>query len=447
MTVKFHFGVPFQRSLLRLCMIDEGFNHRVMEYIDPSYFTTEPLGWIFKAMNEYYTTYSQRCTDLPLREMVKRAKPENAARYAEEVERVIQLSRVVEDGFIKSQLQDFIQRNMFAQMHKDAAQYYNEGKIIDAYDLTQRTMDQIRTVSFDQVDRSWFFEDFDKRQRERHLKTLDPTRDVITTGIAELDRTLEGGAHVGELYFMLAYPKVGKTTWLVDKGFVGIRAERAPVLHINLEGHRSQVENKYDARFSNELYSEVKKGEINPSAYRELIAEYQMLRGLLVIRSINEWNTNILHIDAELKELKSHGFVPRLIILDYVDLLRSRDRVSSEMEHQISAAKDTKQLANKGYAVWSACQAQRPRKNADDKEHVIKGNDIADAYGKVRIADGWGSLNATNEEKKRDELRLYWEEWRDGPAGLYLRLFNERNRMRLAKRVERIAHTTKKEDD
>lgn len=436
MSVTFEFGVPFQRSILRLCQIDEGFNHRAMKLLDPGYFTTEPLGWIFKSMRDYYSEYGVRCTENPLREMVRKVDAEKAPRYGLEVENVIGVGWVVEDAFIKEKLKDFLQRSMFSRAHRDAAVLYNEGKLVDAYDVTQRTMDEIRKITFDSVDRSLFFEQFDDRQKARAMQALDPSGDTITTGIPELDEVLEGGIHVGELYLIIAYAKIGKSTFLVDQGFTAVRVERVPVLHVGLEGRREQTENKYDTLFSGELYTAVKRGDISVRSYQEMIAEYKLLRGLLIIRHLTDWNVNILDIDAELKENRTQGHVPRLIIVDYLDLLRSRTRASSESEHQLAAARDLKQLANRGYAVWSASQAQRPRKNADDKEHVVKSYDIADSFAKIRIADGYGSLNATNKEQKEDQMRLYWENWRDGPAKLYLRMQNDRSRMKLGVKRE-----------
>lgn len=448
MSAKFQFGAPFQRSLVRLCMVDEDFNHRAMKFIDPSYFTTKPLGWIFGAMQDYHETYAVRCTDIPLREIARRAKGDDAPRYIEEVERVIQLGHIAEADWIKAQLQDFIQRNLFSQMHAEAAELYNAGKVIEAYDLTQRTMESVRNVTFDAVDRSFFFEDFEERQKRRHARALDPSTDTITTGIPELDHGLEGGIHIGEMFIIMAYAKIGKSTFLAERGFVAIRAERVPVLHIGLEGHLRQTENRYDALFSGELYREVKRGEFDTARYREMIAEYKMLRNMLVIRHLNDWNVNVLDIDAELRENRhSRGHDPRLIIVDYLDLLRSRGKAESETQHQIAAARDLKQLANRGYAVWTGSQATRPRKTADEKEHVVKSSDIADAYAKIRIADGYGSLNQTRDEKKNDEMRLYWEDYRDAPASVYLRMYGDRQRQRLSKRVEWMSASDEDDDD
>jgi len=436
MTERFPFGVPFQRSLLRLCMIDESFNHRVMQWVDPGYFTTESLGWIFRGMKDYYDRYSLRCTDIPMQEMTKWLDAEKIVKYGPEVQRVIEIGHVTEDAYIKNELKDFIQRNKYTRMHREAAKIYNDGKIDESYDLTQRTMDEIRQIDFDAIDRSWFFEDFQKRQARRIRESLDPTAGVYTTGIPLLDASLDGGLRLGEVFLILAYAKIGKTTWLVNQGFVGVRVNRVPTLHINLEGNLQSIEDRYETRWANEMFSKVSRGDLDAATYRDLVSEYNTLRKLLVIRSITDWSVNILAIDAELNELKAQGFVPEKIIIDYLGLMRSRDKVESKTDHMIDATRDAKTLANRGYAVWSGAQAQRPRKNADEIEHIVKSGDIATAYEAIRIVDGYGSLNQTNAERDRHELRLHWEDCRRAEAHVYLKLYGERGKMKISTRSE-----------
>jgi len=439
----FTFGVGFQRALLRLCMIDEPFGHKAMEYLHPGYFTAEPLGWIFKTSKAYYEQYGMPCTDVPLRELVRKAPVEKIALYSTEVESVVALGYVSEEAFVKDQLQEFVKRNLFAAAHSESAKLYNEGRQDASYDLMQRAMDNIRLVTFAPDDRVWLYDELPKRQAQRQRKALDPTSGVYTTGVSLLDSILNGGIHLGEVFVMLGDAKVGKTTWLINMGFVCARVCRAPVLHMNFEGSTDLVTARYDACHSAELYTSVKQGDITPRLYREMVAEYYTLRRLNVIRTVNHWNPTVLDVDKELATLKAQGFVPEMIVLDYQGLMRQRPgvRANSETAIQIESAKDTKHLANRGYAIWTADQVQRPRSKKEDPEMVLRARDIADAYGKVRIADGWGSLNATRDEKNNGICRLLWGGHRAAPVGRLFRLENDLNRMRMATRAEVIKYT------
>lgn len=435
------FDVSFQRALLRLCQIDEPFCAQVMKYITSSFFTTPSLGWCFRTMKEYRDAYGGCPTDAVMRTQARKLSEEKVGLYSFEVEEIIKIGIVREASFVRDELKEFIQRNLFSQAHAASAELYNAGKYVEAYDLTMKAAEDIRAVSFDPPDRSWFFEGLQARQKKRYLHSLDPTAGVYTTGVGPLDAILNGGIHKGELFYILGDAKVGKTTWMINMGFVATRVCRVPVLHFNLEGQTSLVEDRYDACFSQELYWKVKRGDITPHLYREMQAEYEMLRGLLVIRTINSWRMNILDVDAELSELKALGFVPELIIIDYGDLLEQRpgERADSATQKQLASARDMKKLANTGYAIWTGSQVQRPKAKKDNPEAVLRARDIADCYAKVRIADGWGSLNATQAEKERGEMRLFWEGYRDGMVGKLFRLNNRFDRMRYGVSATEIA--------
>lgn len=423
----FSFGVEFQRALLRLIQTDEAFCFRAMSYVEPGFFTTRSLGWAFTVMQKYYLAYEMRMTDLPLREAALK-NPEHAA----EVEAIIEVGQVAEADYIRAELREFIRRNIFARSHEESQKLYNAGQHGKAYEITCAAMDSLRQVEFDIPDRSWLFEELPERMRSRFKGTRDPTEGVYPTGMDAVDDCLNGGAKRGEVHLVIAPPKAGKTIWLINQAFVITRVARKPVLYINLEGSTRLITDRFDACFSTELYTAVRRGEIRPNLYREMTEEYRQLRGLCVVRTLNDWDVNILHVTAELKSLEAQGFIPEAIMLDYVDRLRSRNQVGSETQHQIDSMNDTKRLANRGYLIWTACQSQRPKEGDEDREFLLKASQIADAYGKIRIADGYGSLNATRAEAARGECRYFLENYRDGPVGKVFRLHNETDRMRIA---------------
>lgn len=428
----FTFDVPFQRAILRLCMTDEEFAVKVMEHVEPGHFTAEPLGWVYREMKRYWETYGMRCTDLPLRQLVKSLSPEKMLRYGSEVELIIQLGAVAESNYVRHELREFIRRSIFAVAHRESAALFNDGKHDAAYDVMARAQERIVNVDFDAEDRQWFFEELPKRQRIRYRAAVSGEADAFMTGIHELDRMAEGGVHRGELWVVFAYAKRCKTTWLVNQGFHATRVHRQPALHIVLEGSGDQIGARYDACFSQELYTNVKKGEIGSAIYKAMQEDYESLRRLLVIRTMNDWNISVMHIVAETKKLKTLGFAPRMLIVDYMDLLRSRDAVDSETQNQVNAAHDLQRFINQeGLAGWSAWQARRPKEGANNKPHILTSSDVADAYAKVRIVSAYGSLNATDDEMANGSMRVFWEGYRDGQVNKLFLVSNDLSRQRM----------------
>ena len=203
----------------------------------------------------------------------------------------------------------------------------------------------------------------------------------------------------------------------------GVAAARSfkKTLHFVLEGNRSMIEDRYDACFADEVYSAVKAGNLGASKYAQLHAEYQMLRGLLVLRGFTDrWDVTINDIASELSDLRrNYGWVPEVIVIDYGDLVGGRqEKYGATWESDRGAYRDMKSLANQGYVVWTASQVQRPKiKNHTTIEHVLTSRDIAGGYDKFRVADFVASLNSTMQERENKVMRLFPEKVRDAGGG------------------------------
>lgn len=429
----FSFELGFQRALLRLMMRDELFCLLATQHVRPSFFTIEPLGWMFRLFDQHWKGHMQAPTDVVLRNAIIRVPQDRAQAYMLEAESVIACGEVPEHEWLKEQLTDFCRRNMFAIAHEESARLFNAGQVAKAYDVMADAQDRMREVDFAPVSRQWFFEELPERQRKRTARA--ERGNCFYTGIPELDRAT-GGVQEGEVWAVFSYAKIGKTTWLANQGYNAIRMQKQRVAHFILEGRDHEVPDRYDALFSNSLYSRVRRGEIDAQRYRELEEEYSYNRGLLVIRTFNDWNVNILAIQGELRELRAHNFVPAMIIVDYADLLRARHRVDSEREHQIEGNRDLKRLANQeGFATWTAWQAKAPKENAGRVPHVLTSASVADAYGKVRIVDAFGSINITDQEKARGEMRVYWEGHRSVDIRKMWLVSNDLSRSRMVTEV------------
>jgi replicative DNA helicase len=403
-------------------MLDDHFNHQAQRYVKPDYFTTKALGTVFRWLSNYYEEYQIACTDMPLRQYAQQSGNQV---YSDEVEAIISLGFLVEDAFIKSQLKDFIRRNKFQQAFRDSQEIYNRGQHAEAYDAMARSMDEIYTVDFDSPNRTFFFESLNERQSRRYKAAINPLDGVYPTGFEEMDRAFNGGLHDGEVFMVLSYPKVGKTRWLAWQGFCAAFYTRVPVLHINLEGPRAQIEDRYESLFSGISYWDM-RGGLDQDTYQRLQEDYQMLRKLLVIRSFDDFDITMLDVKAEVVELRTKGFDPRLLVLDYADMLRGRGKMDSEMAHQTAAVRDLKRfVSNRRMGCWTASQAQRPtKKRFVDREEILTANQIADSYAKIRIVDAYGSINQTETEYHADQFRIYWEGYRQGKLGKLFRLQN-----------------------
>jgi replicative DNA helicase len=432
--VHFPFGPDFQKTLLRLLCEDDSFAHALKPHLHPQYFENEVLAWAYaycqRHVEQYGAMPSVRVLLEQTRTMDVRIRPLYTAVIQE-----VEVASLHDEVWLKDNVLDFVKRNIFARAFHESRELYNSGKTAECYDLMQTRMEELYRTTWEPVDRSFFFEEL--AQREMRRRREDPSEGSIPTGFPWLDNILQGGLSVGELGIWVAYPKIGKTTILANHGRYATRDAFLPVAHFVFEGSRQQVENRYDAAFMNEVYNKVKRGDCTHENYEAARRQYELLRGRLVIQGFTDrWDYNVADIDQALKDLRrAAGFVPKLVIVDYGDLLGGREkRYRNEYEKQRAAFRDLKSLANRGYAIWTASQAQRPEKDAETKPHLLKARQIAEAYEKVRVADFLGSLNQTLDEKRDKVMRLYAELYRDNAADQSLTVEADMAKMRICQK-------------
>lgn len=424
-------SVEFQGMLLKLLLTDREFGHALEKYVEPSHFQNHVHQWAWSNARAYKTQFWGFPTCSYLISMALQLPPETRDLFCSTMVQVKD-ALVTDEAAVRAMVLEFVKRNVFRQAYLDSRDLYNANKFDAAYDLMKERLNTLESVSFAPVRRGWLAEGF----VDRHITRQDPNsvqNTGIPTGIPDVDAVLEGGLHVGELGIWIAYPKAGKSVLLVNLGLNAVRLSYRKVLHCVLEGNLEYIQNRYDTLLSDSLYTDVKKGEVDATKYAQAVQEVQYLRGLCVIRDFSEnWETNALHIDAELTDLKrQHGFSPDLICVDYVDLMRARTNQDSETAHQKAATADLKTLAKRGHAVWTVSQVQRPKSDDfKDSQEVLTSAKVADAYAKIRIADFIGSINQTEQERSQLVMRLYAEMYRDGPANKTITINADFSKMR-----------------
>ena len=416
---RFPFGVGWQQMLFKLLLTNDGFAAAASKYLRPAHFENDVLQWGYDTMLRHRAEFGVFPSLLVLSEHARRLDPSIRALYEHGLEQIRALP-VQDEAWIRAGTIDFVRRNIFVRAMQNTRELFNSGKVEEAYDHIRRELDELYRTDWEPADESWFFEDLPKRQAERWRTVREG--DTVGSGIAPLDQILEGGWHPGELAIWMAYPKIGKTSMLMFHGFIATRGHFKETAHFVLEGSRQLVENRYDTAFSNQLYSDVKRGNIDARAYAIIYEEYRYLRKkLLIVGLTQKWEYTVEDLHGILREKRRlEGWKAKLVIPDYADLLVGRKKnYSNEFASQADAYRDLKTFASRddGYIVLTAAQARRPdSKEWKTKSHELTSKDISGLYDKVRVADFLGSLNATEEEQRQGVLRLYAELYRDNAA-------------------------------
>lgn len=416
------FGPAFQRSLCRAALSDGGLRSLVARFTRAGQlgFSDPTAAWAWRVISSV-----EHPTALQLETEAYRLRSDDPARLG--LAHLIGPGDARQDEYVRGQVVEWARRTVFATAFGEARVAWNAGDVSKAYDVMMARLEEMASVRLDDADRGWFFADLQARQERRWATDLTGTFPI---GISRLDWAMGGGLRLGELEVPLAYSGVGKTFWVIQRGFLAARA-RQRVLHFVLEGGRPKTEDRYEARWLGELYTHVKRGGASGEGLDRVRREYAILRDGLVIRGFadkRQWRISYEDILEELADLRRrYGWVPSLVIVDYGDLVWAGG--DDEKTRQKNAFQQLKALSERvegrghyGYAVCAPSQAQRPKAGADDKPHVLRPRDIADAYDKVRIADAIISLNRTMLEKKHKQARVHLGKYRDEEDGLTVRV-------------------------
>lgn len=131
----------------------------------------------------------------------------------------------------------------------------------------------------------------------------------------------------------------------------------------------------------------------------------------LIIKEFPVGQLNVNQIRALLVQLKlHHDFVPEILIVDYLELLRPNRQIDAEYMAQERIAQELRGLAMEhNLLVWTATQTNRSGK----KVATITDAELGDSYGKIRPADWAISLNQTEEEYEKGRMRVYVVKARD----------------------------------
>jgi hypothetical protein len=181
------------------------------------------------------------------------------------------------------------------------------------------------------------------------------------------------------------------------------------VVHYTLELSEGYVGKRYDAVFSG---VDVDKLDNHRNDVNEAIAK---IKGKIVIKEYAPKRASLDTIEAHLQQLEHQNeFKPDMIIIDYLDLLRTKGR--KERKDEIDDVyTDAKGMAKElGIPVVSPSQANRTGADKD----ILQAENAAGSYDKIMIGDIIISLARGRKDKVNGTGNWHFIKNRYGADGL-----------------------------
>ena len=430
---KFQFDGDFQTTIVALLCRDADFLIRTDGLIKPEYFANEMEAGIASCFLEHFEKYNTVPRGKgPITEVIKSgiAKRKFHKGLVHEIPATLALlaGMVIKDkDFIIDKVAEFARHQALKKAILDSVDLVERGK----FDEVEVIVSKASEVGITETDEGYsFFEMIEERRQYREdLVSGKIKKSGITTGIDILDTILyHGGWGKKELSFFMGGPKSGKTTALIDSARAACFAGHN-VCYITLEVSARIIAERLDANIS-----ETALGSISINA-KEVAAKVGAARSGCGLLRIHEFPTGSLtpkSLSRLLHHYKAKGTTFDLVIVDYADLMSPNHKTANSIENSKEIYIGLRAIAQmENVAMLSATQTNRE----GFQQAVQKMEHVSDDINKVRIVDLLISINFTEDERARQECRLYFAASRNQEDGICIRVKTALERAKLVARV------------
>ena len=391
------------------------------DLIKSEYFSDIVLAWFFNRIRDHFLDYNTLIDEVSLRnEMLKAAraktiKPAELDAYSECFNKINQ--QVQDKQYIADEVLKFCRHQAIKRAVLDLPSVLADNDFVEIEDRMNKAMSVGKTV-FDIGDS--YFTSWSSRIIERR-KRMDVS--VIPTGITQLDHFIGGGLKDKQLGIWMGPPNRGKSLALMQCAKRAIIGGKK-VIHYTLEMGTEDVEDRYDSSFTRIPIRELTDQE-------DMLAHKMMdlgkrWGGSLIVKEFIDERASVTTLRAHVNRCVQQGFVPDLIVVDYLDLL-SPPRKRKEKREELSDITSELRALSKALLIpiWTATQSNRAAISLETHTE----EQVAEDIGKIAIADVVITINQTKDEVATGIMRLFLAKNRNGPKYLETRIQTELKRM------------------
>ena len=375
----------------------------VYTLVEPGYFSVDSYQWLVKELiKRDWKPFPFDFVDQLLLDSVKEESTRENYRtqlyylYAKELEFVEEAEKkfktFVSYSIIKSVIKEGFEGFEKTSRIDYLLQSFNEG-----YAKAKSLVTEQKVELVDYADR--YEERMQERLAERDNPSVNPR---VYTGIPGLDEQFQIQGPM--LVDFLAPFKRYKSIVLNSMGFAAL-LQGFNVFHIVYENTIKLQENRYDALFGNINYNRISSLAISQDEKDQLDRKFYQLKNWgarLKLFKCQPQQTTIPEVIEHLELIKyREGFVPDVIVLDYLNIVAPSVKVNEERLQQQKIVWDIKSLADKyNIPVFTASQAKMEANKVERMDVTHRGKSIDISQGiNLSIA-----LDQSEEEKEEGIL-------------------------------------------
>jgi replicative DNA helicase len=390
------YGPGFQIKVLAALLNSKNFLVNIHDIVSEEYFDNQAHKWIITEILKYYDKFHTTPSLEVLKVELK--KLQNEVLQIAVKEQLREAYKETDDlAYIEEEFSAFCKNQMLKKALLQSVDLLQAGD----YDSIKFMIESAMKAGQDKNLGHEYNKDLETRYREEH-------RITIPTPWNEFNELLQGGLGNGDFGLIFGNPGGGKSWALVALGGHAVKMG-FNVIHYTLELGEDYVGRRYDSYFT-----QIPVNVIIPNKAKvEKVLE--KLPGNLIIKEYAPGKASISTVESHIKKCIDLDFKPDLIIIDYVDLLRSKRNNRERKDEIDDIYTSTKGLARElNIPIWSVSQVNR----AGSKDDIIEGDKAAGSYDKIMIIDFGASLSRKREDKVNGTGRWHIMKNRYGMDGL-----------------------------
>ena len=361
------YGHSFQTKVLGALLTQRDFLLNIADSLDSEYFESQAHKWIIEYIIKYFNQYHTYPTIETLSIEIKKIDNEVLRiSLTDALREAYKMSDVSDLEWVEEEFSSFCKNQQMKKAIMTSVDLLNLGD----YDGIRSLINMAMKAGEEKNIGHLYEADVEARYR-------DDDRNAIPFPWKTFNELTQGGYGKGDLVLIFGNPGGGKSWGVIAMGAYAA-ALGYNVVHYTLELSEGYVGKRYDAVFSG---VDVDKLNYHRSEVEEAIGK---VKGKIVIKEYAPKRASLDTIEAHLQQLEHQNeFKPDLIIIDYLDLLRTKGRKErkDEIDDVYTEAKGlAKQLC---IPIVSPSQANRTGADKD----ILQAENAAGSYDKIMIGD------------------------------------------------------------
>lgn len=399
-------GLDYEIRLIAQFLIDKKFSNNIMDIINPNYFSDEKLRLIVREIKDAFEVH-QTIPDIDSLQARLMLTCDNV--YTKEflITQIELIKNVnfndttwVQETAMKFCKQQELKKSLFLMQN-----IVDKGDL-NAYDDCEEILKKALTIGQSKDDAENVCDGGEEI-------LADDFRKPIPTTIIGLDEIMNGGLAKTELGIILAPLGTGKTT-ASTKIANGAKETGYNVLQIFFEDSIKVIKRKHLSCWSGYELNDLSNHKEELLA---LLEEKSTIGGKLLLKKFSSIGTTVPVIKNYIRKLATTGFIPDLIIIDYIDCVAPSKNYDDINVGEGNTMREIESMIFElDVACWVCCQSNR----SGIRSEVVQSDQMGGSIKKAQIGHFILSLARTDEQKDSGHANIGILKSRFGRDGIVL---------------------------